>query len=838
MATFIPNVTDVFPEPALFTPDFSFMDKMLSRRQALYDQGWAKVNSAYNFVNRDLTNPTNIKERDEFLKQAKFNLNGLSATDLSQFQNVKAANNVFEPWATNKRALGDAALTSHWRTEEETGNGYRLEDGGKYFHEDNVNYIRKQRAAFAADKAESWQEYYANKRSYTPYHDVNEEINKLMKDFKPSSYKIDRISGLYKFTDENASWTQAEIRKYLEANLSEKAKTQIKIHADVRYNNDPKQLGQVYKNMAQNEMKQYNDGIAFIDKKLSSTTKKEEIDELKAYKTKLEDKKKALGVDIQAIDNGDYTMIKKKGEGLAYGIYFNELMNKVSNGWSHADVVHKISGNEVGLALMHEARADARQQAGFRHAEKMAMMKGEIPGSAPQMRRLLSGEEEQFTRESAGKKIDEYRDKNSKLVSDNDGMVATWKSTLPQNKGKSFRVEDITDDDRRAYMTSGMAGKPLPSEHPYMRNLKQIGTNDRSIEIYNAQLRNIENKVIEGYSEDKRNQIQNIRKEREALVNKIGSVTFEDGTTISAERLAEGMKNGTIKVSRNYISDAFWGAGEKTIDVTMNGKTHTVTLPRGADPTASDLGERIAYGRNFKAIYQLDQLNEKGAYGNLQEDVDNYIKTNYKEVGLHSNIMTFADGTYEAKSLTASAINLFPTTQYDIQHAGIGADEINQSSAYFYITPKAGAKNVTQDQIVGYLKQQGYTDASVIETTGGPSLVRIGNFQNQIMSQYAQYNQEERQIIHQLVVEDNARDRGKFMTSTYNSNSSRPLAVMRDHGSYWLMVQGLDGGSDLDILPYPFSTPESAVLKGQQLTSTIGNQPEALLQNYINLANQ
>ncbi len=79
MATYLPNVTDVIPEPALFTPDFSFLDNMLRRRQGLYEQGFAQVNSAYNFVNRSVTNPYSSKVRDTFLKQAQDNLKNLSS---------------------------------------------------------------------------------------------------------------------------------------------------------------------------------------------------------------------------------------------------------------------------------------------------------------------------------------------------------------------------------------------------------------------------------------------------------------------------------------------------------------------------------------------------------------------------------------------------------------------------------------------------------------------------------------------------------------------------------------------------------------------------------------
>jgi hypothetical protein len=656
-----------------------------------------------------------------------------------------------------------------------------------------------------------------------------------MKDFKPSTYKIDRVNGLYKYTDENASWTQAEIRKYLEANLSEKAKSQLKIHGDVRYNNDPRQLGQVYKNIAQNEMQQYDAGISFINKKLTTTTKKEEADALKSYKAKLEDKKKALALDIENIDKGDFTMVKKKGEQLAYNIYFNEVMNKVSNGWSHKDITHKINGDDVSLAIYKENRADARQEASFRHTERMATLKGEI-APPPQTRRLLSGEEEQFTRESTGRKINDFEKQNETLSAANKGMVATWKSSLPENKGKTFRVEDITQNDIADYKKRGMAGKELPNDHPLRANETTMRSNERKIEIYNGKLRDIENKVIEGYSPEKRAEIENIKKQREALIKQTGTITFNDGVSISAEKLAEGIKNGTIKVSNNRgkeilgnINFANAVGGEfKSLDITMDGKTRTVSYR---------VGENTNNSRVHNVISQINQLNEKGAYGELKSDVDTYIKNNYKEVGLHSNIMTFSDGSYEAKTLTSEIRNLFPEAQYNVQHAGIGMDETNQGSAYFYISGKSGT-GVTDDKIEGYLREQGYTNVSIIKTQGGPSLVRIGDFKSQVISQYSQYNNEEIEIIHQLVTESSARDQGKFMTSPYNSNSPRNLAIMRDHGQYWLMVQGIDGGTDLDMLPYPFSTPEGAVIKGQQLTATIGGVPEALLQNYIKLANQ
>jgi len=74
MASYIPNVTDVFPEPSLFTPNFSFLDSMLRRRQGMYEQGFAQVKNAYSNVSRNVTNGTNAVVRDQFLQQAQQNL--------------------------------------------------------------------------------------------------------------------------------------------------------------------------------------------------------------------------------------------------------------------------------------------------------------------------------------------------------------------------------------------------------------------------------------------------------------------------------------------------------------------------------------------------------------------------------------------------------------------------------------------------------------------------------------------------------------------------------------------------------------------------------------------
>ena len=84
MATFIPNITDVFPKPVLAETDFNFVDKVLQRKQGLYQQGLEKVKNSYDSIlYAPLTDKENFPIRDKYITQAKEDLKNLSSSDFS-----------------------------------------------------------------------------------------------------------------------------------------------------------------------------------------------------------------------------------------------------------------------------------------------------------------------------------------------------------------------------------------------------------------------------------------------------------------------------------------------------------------------------------------------------------------------------------------------------------------------------------------------------------------------------------------------------------------------------------------------------------------------------------
>ena len=359
MATYLPNVTDVIPEPALFTPDFSFLDTMLRRRQGLYEQGFAQVNSAYNFVNRSVTNPYSSKVRDTFLKQAQDNLKNLSSLDLSQQQNVRMASGVFEPFVKNRGVLADMAVTAHWDQQESIAESFRLKDGGKEYSDDNINYVRLQRQAFANDDISTVGNYYSNRRSYTPYYDWNKEMQDAMKNFKPSSVKMERINGMYMVTTKDASWTKEEINKYLSATLSDKAKQQMRIEAAVRFP-DLNSVAGLYVSQAAQDLPVMENRIQQVNSALKSEKDPNVVRALQEERDFYTDRAKEIRGNIQSIQQGDVEFLKKNAQRLAESIYIGQTVGRIANGFSHTDIEQTIGFNQV--AMMYARMAFDREE--------------------------------------------------------------------------------------------------------------------------------------------------------------------------------------------------------------------------------------------------------------------------------------------------------------------------------------------------------------------------------------------------------------------------------------------------------------------------------------------
>jgi hypothetical protein len=118
MAQYLPYIPETIPEPALYKPDFNFYDRMLQRKQSMFEQGASRVRSAYTSVlNAPLSNKNLIPLRDQYIKDAQEQLTKLSSSDLSLMENVNAAEQIFSPFWQNKFMVQDIAMTKSYQNE-------------------------------------------------------------------------------------------------------------------------------------------------------------------------------------------------------------------------------------------------------------------------------------------------------------------------------------------------------------------------------------------------------------------------------------------------------------------------------------------------------------------------------------------------------------------------------------------------------------------------------------------------------------------------------------------------------------------------------------------------
>ena len=360
MRQYYSGITPVFPDPVLYSPDFSYMDKMLQRKEQQYNSGFSKLANQWAYISRPVTNPENAKVRDAFLKQAKENLKNLSTLDLSEYQNVEAAMNVFAPYQNNENLIGDQELTAFYNEQENIAEGYRNTEGGKYFNEDNLNDIRLQRSLFAQAKPTDWKSFYSGKRPYNPYYDTQDEYTKLMEKFKPSSVTTINKNGFYITTITDKSWYKEDIQRYLNGMLSEKAKNQWEIEARVRLNSNPDGVKELYLQQSKERLPAIDKELNRINVELVKAKTQEEKDALLKNKDYFTNLKKELSDNVSKIEKGDQNFIRQNLESFSKSVYINGVIDKIATANQHKDIDQKLDFDQAALTVYQQQQQNWR----------------------------------------------------------------------------------------------------------------------------------------------------------------------------------------------------------------------------------------------------------------------------------------------------------------------------------------------------------------------------------------------------------------------------------------------------------------------------------------------
>jgi hypothetical protein len=214
MAQYLPYIPETIPEPALYKPDFNFFDRMLQRKQSMFEQGASRVRSAYTSVlNAQLSNKNNIPLRDQYIKNAQEQLTKLSSSDLSLMENVNAAESIYAPFWQDKYIVQDAAMTKAYQAEMQKLTSWRdspkLEEREKY---NAISMMDLQNGLSVLQNADRTPEAFGavEMRKAEPFTNIEAYLQKQAKD-QGLEVKYDDPNGPYLIETVNGERSQ---RKY------------------------------------------------------------------------------------------------------------------------------------------------------------------------------------------------------------------------------------------------------------------------------------------------------------------------------------------------------------------------------------------------------------------------------------------------------------------------------------------------------------------------------------------------------------------------------------------------------------------------------------------------
>lgn len=200
-------------------------------------------------------------------------------------------------------------------------------------------------------------------KSYYNYYDVSKEVREAMVGFKPSKIRRKTPQGEWIVTTEDASWTESELREYLNGVLSDQAKQQLKIDGVVAFAGKDDALLSAYYSKMKETMGSNKSGISALQAKLSTIGDPIQREIMNAKIASLKDQNVEYASRAFDIDSGNLDYFRANKEGIAEYLMKDGYIRGVVNGYSHVDDTVEYSPNEIWKTKFQESMDNARQNA-------------------------------------------------------------------------------------------------------------------------------------------------------------------------------------------------------------------------------------------------------------------------------------------------------------------------------------------------------------------------------------------------------------------------------------------------------------------------------------------
>jgi hypothetical protein len=257
MATFIPNITEVYKPPTQLPLNIDRVERMLRLRESMYQDGAKKVRSLYESAfNSPLLRDGNIKRRDEYLKLINDGLKSVSGMDLSLTQNQNVAASLFQPVLEDENIIKDIAFTRNYQKEiskaESLRNSSNAEDKKRYW-DTGVKYMQ-----YKAEEFKNADEQTALGMSAPKFVENVNLLTYAQEMFKDSgiSVKQDQVSGGYIYTKKNGDVVYPVTQEYVATlfNQDPAIKQMLQVQSYVKRKDFVKQNALTYGGEQQSEM--------------------------------------------------------------------------------------------------------------------------------------------------------------------------------------------------------------------------------------------------------------------------------------------------------------------------------------------------------------------------------------------------------------------------------------------------------------------------------------------------------------------------------------------------------------------------------------------------------
>lgn len=259
MAQYLPYIPETIPEPALYKPDFNFFDRMLQRKQSMFEQGLGRVRSAYTSVlNAQLSNKNNIPLRDQYIKDAQEQLTKLSSSDLSLMENVNAAESIYAPFWQDKFIVQDAAMTKGYQAEMQKYMSWRdsakPEEREKY---NSIGMLYLQNGLSKLQNADRTPEAFGaiEMRKAEPFTNIESYLHKMAKD-ENLEVKYDDPNGPYLIETINGQRSEKKYAAWAASKIGNNFQGQFDVIGTVENEERAKILKRSNPNLTDQEVQQ------------------------------------------------------------------------------------------------------------------------------------------------------------------------------------------------------------------------------------------------------------------------------------------------------------------------------------------------------------------------------------------------------------------------------------------------------------------------------------------------------------------------------------------------------------------------------------------------------